>query len=155
MSEGLCDAAIVRIPVNDKRFDSVVVGLERRLVAFASDDPLWSQRERVTMGEIAERTVIIDPRTGTTNIQLWSGLEHTPKVIESNDVDSWLDAIAAGQGVGTTAEATAHHHPRPGISYRPITDGPRIPVRLVWWHDEQPAGLNDLIGTVTQLYASD
>ncbi|KAE8127006.1 MULTISPECIES: LysR family transcriptional regulator [Bifidobacterium] len=155
LAEGLCDAAIVRIPVNDKRFDSVVVGLERRLVAFASDDLLWSQRERVTMGEIAERTVIIDPRTGTTNIQLWSGLEYTPKVIESNDVDSWLDAIAAGQGVGTTAEATAHHHPRPGISYRPITDGPRIPVRLVWWHDEQPAGLNDLIGTVTQLYASD
>ncbi|MGC7098274.1 LysR family transcriptional regulator [Amycolatopsis lurida] len=154
LAEGLCDVAIVRIPVDEKRFDSVVVGLERRLVLFASDDPQWSRRRRLSMAEIADRTVIIDPRSGTTNSQLWKGAGSLPRFIESTDVDSLLDAIVAGRGVGTTAEATAHHHPRPGVTYRPIKDGPRIPVRLAWWRDNRPNGLSDLVDAVTQLYAA-
>lgn len=154
LAEGLCDVAIVRIPVDEKRFDSLVVGLERRLIAFASDDPQWSRRRSVSMAEITDRTVVVDPRTGTTNTGLWSAGDRTPQVIESNDVDSWLDAIAAGRGVGTTAEATEHHHPRPGVTYRPIKDGPRIPIRLAWWRDGRPNGLGDLVDAVTRLYAT-
>ncbi|GHF32168.1 DNA-binding transcriptional LysR family regulator [Amycolatopsis bartoniae] len=154
LAEGVCDVAIVRRPVDEKQFDSLVVGLERRLVAFASDDPQWARRRRLSMAEIAGRTVIIDPRAGTTSGRLWQGAEQTPQFVESNDVDSWLDAIAAGRGVGTTAEATAHHHPRPGVSYRPIKDGPRIPVRLAWWRGHQAHGLSDLVDAVTQLYAT-
>lgn len=154
LAEGLCDVAIVRRPVDEKRYDSLVVGLERRLVAFASDDAQWSRRRRLSMAEIAERTVIIDPRVGTTSSQLWAGADHLPQFIESTDVDGWLDAIAAGRGVGTTAEATAHHHLRPGVTYRPIKDGPRIPVRLAWWHDHRPNGLRDLVDAVTHLYAT-
>jgi DNA-binding transcriptional LysR family regulator len=154
LAEGRCDVAIVRRPVDEKRFDSLVVGLERRLVAFASDDPQWSRRRQLSMAEIADRTVIIDPRVGTTSSRLWHGADHPPRFIESTDVDGWLDAIAAGRGVGTTAEATAHHHPRPGVTYRPIKDGPRIPVRLAWWRDHHPNGLGDLVDAVTQLYAA-
>jgi DNA-binding transcriptional LysR family regulator len=154
LAEGRCDVAIVRRPVDEKRFDSLVVGLERRLVAFASDDPQWSRRRQLSMAEIADRTVIIDPRVGTTSSRLWHGADHPPRFIESTDVDGWLDAIAAGRGVGTTAEATAHHHPRPGVTYRPIKDGPRIPVRLAWWRDHHPNGLSDLVDAVTQLYAA-
>jgi DNA-binding transcriptional LysR family regulator len=154
LAEGLCDVAIVRRPVDEKRYDSLVVGLERRLVAFASDDAEWSRRRQLSMTEIAERTVIIDPRVGTTSSQLWAGADHLPQFIESTDVDSWLDAIAAGRGVGTTAEATAHHHLRPGVTYRPIKDGPRIAVRLAWWHDHRPNGLRDLVDAVTRLYAT-
>lgn len=154
LAEGLCDVAIVRIPVDERRFESLVVGLEPRLVAFASDDPQWSRRRRLSMAEIADRTVIIDPRVGTTSGRLWSGADHLPRFIESTDVDNWLDAIAAGRGVGTTAEATAHHHPRPGVTYRPIKDGPRIPVTLAWWRDDHPDGLSELVHAVTQLYAT-
>lgn len=154
LAEGRCDVAIVRRPVDDRRYGSFVVGLERRLVAFASDDVLWSRRRQVTMAEIAGRTVVIDPRTGTTGSDLWQGAATLPTFVESTDVDSWLDAIAAGRGVGTTAQATADHHPRPGVTYRPIKDGPRIAVRLVWLRDARPAGLDELVHTVTELYAT-
>jgi DNA-binding transcriptional LysR family regulator len=154
LAEGLCDVAIVRRPADDKRFDSLVVGLERRLAAFASDDPQWSRRRQLSMAEIAERTVIIDPRVGTTSSRLWDGAESQPRFIEITNIDGWLDAIAAGRGVGTTAEATAHHHPRPGVTYRPIKDGPRIAVRLVWRHDDRPEGLDDLVDAITRLYAT-
>lgn len=152
LAEGLCDVAIVRRPVDERRFDSVVVGLERRVVAFASDDPQWTRRRQVSMDEIADRTVIIDSRVGTTSGELWPG-ERAPRFLEATDVDGWLDAIVAGRGVGTSAEATAHHHSRHGVTYRPIKDGPRIPVRLVWWRGDRPAGLSDLVDRVTQLYA--
>lgn len=154
LAEGRCDVAIVRRPVDDRRYGSFVVGLERRLVAFASDDVLWSCRRQVTMAEIAGRTVVIDPRTGATGSDLWQGAATLPAFVESTDVDSWLDAIAAGRGVGTTAQATADHHPRPGVTYRPIKDGPRIAVRLVWLRDARPPGLDELVHTVTELYAT-
>ena len=136
LAEGMCDAAIVRRPVDEGRFGSFVVGLERRLVAFAADDPQWARRRQVSMAEIADRTVVIDPRTGTTSSDLWQSAPTLPTFIESADVDSWLDAIAAGRGVG------------------PLKDGPRIPVRLVWRRDARPPGLDDLVHTVTELYAS-
>lgn len=152
--EGLCDVAIIRRDVDERRFDSLIVGLEQRLVAFASDDPQWARRRRLTMAEITDRTVVIDPRVGTTSGELWHDLDHTPEFIESTDVDVWLDIIAAGRGVGSTSEATAHHHPRTGVTYRPIKDGPRIPVRLAWWRDDPPSGLADLIDAITGFYAT-
>ena len=152
LSEGLCDVAVVRHPLDERRFASVVVGLERRLVAFPADDPAWAGRRRLRMAEVAERTVVIDPRTGTTSVDLWADAGRTPDVVESFGVDDWLDAIAAGRGVGTTAESTAHHHPRPGIVFRPIADGPRIPVMLAWWRDNPPGGLNEVVDAVTALY---
>lgn len=153
LAEGACDVAVVRRTVDEKRFDSVVVGLELRVVAFASDDPEWSRRRRLTMAEVAGRIVVIDPRVGTTSSDLWHASGQPRGFLESSDVDGWLDAIAAGRGVGTTAEATAHHHPRPGVTYRPLKDGPRIPVRLAWWRDHAPVALGHLVDAVTSLYA--
>lgn len=153
LTEGFSDVAIVRRAVEDQRIDAMVVGLEQRYVAFASDDPAWSRRRRLTMAEVAERTIVVDRRTGTTNEALWAGSGRPLSTVESFDVDDWLDAIASGRAVGSTSEATAHHHPRPGVTYRPIKDGPRIPVRLAWRRDEPPTGLTELIDTVTRLYA--
>lgn len=153
LAEGLCEVAVVRSPVDERRFDSVVVGLEQRVVAFAVDDPQWARRRRLRLAEIAERTVIVDPRSGTTTEDLWRGAERVPRFIESGDVVGWLDLIAAGRGVGITAAATADHHPGPGVVYRPVTDGPRIAVRLAWWRDARPRGLDDLVDAVTARYA--
>lgn len=153
LAEGFCDVAILRRPLTDRRYDSVVVGLERRLVAFASDDAMWARRRQLSMAELSDRTVLIDTRSGSTTEDLWRDFDHPPQFLDSGNVDSWLDAIAAGRAIGTTAAATADHHPRPGVTYRPVTDGPRIAVRLAWWRDDRPAGLADLIDAVTHLYS--
>jgi DNA-binding transcriptional LysR family regulator len=39
LAEGACDVSVVRRPLDDRRFDSAIVGLERRLCAMASDRP--------------------------------------------------------------------------------------------------------------------
>ncbi len=151
LAEGVCDAAIVRADLDPRRFEAVIVGLERRMAVFASDDAEWTRRRSLRMKEIAARPVIIDPRTGTTRGELWAEGKG-PRTLETTDLDNWLDAIAAGKGVGMTSEATAVHHPRQGVSYKPVSDGPRIPVWLAWWRDEPPAGVAALADTLTKLY---
>ncbi|MBO1901282.1 LysR family transcriptional regulator [Leucobacter weissii] len=154
LAEGRCDAAILRVAPDASRFDSVVVGLERRLAAFPADDPDWGRRRTLRLREFAGRTVLTDPRTGTTSQILWHG-EHAPaRFVDSSDVEEWLTAIAAGLGVGTTSEATAVHHPRPGVVFRPIVDAPRIPVRIAWWRDDPPGAVGELIAFVARLYGA-
>src|SRR5580692_9520609 len=70
LAEGLCDIAVLRTAADGKRFDSAVVGLERRYCALAADDP-WARRRSIRLAEIPQRTLLIDPRTGTTTRGLW------------------------------------------------------------------------------------
>ncbi|MGY1731656.1 hypothetical protein ACI798_09040 [Geodermatophilus sp. SYSU D01045] len=47
-----------------------------------------------------------------------------------------------------TTEATARHHPRPGVAYRLLRDAPPVEVRLAWWADSPPPGLAGLVEVV-------
>ena len=137
--EGACDLAVVRTAPDERRFDSVVVGLERRFCAMAADDP-WARRRFVRLAEISARTLVLDRRTGTTTIDLWPSPVR-PVVEYTNDIDDWLALIATGRCVGVTAEATVAQYPRPGIVFRPVRDAAPIAVRLAWWRDApHPAG---------------
>lgn len=151
LAEGQCDAAITRVPVDGARFASEVVGLERRLAAFASDGPL-AKRRSLRMAEISEHTVLIDERTGTTSADLWPAGRQPATIAASGDVDEWLNVIAAGTAIGTTSEATASQYPRPGVSFRPIADGPRIPVRVAWHKQNPHPAVGSLVELLTTLY---
>ncbi|MHA2788376.1 LysR family transcriptional regulator [Corynebacterium sp. S7] len=150
--EGKSDVAITRRPIEDPRFESAVVGHENRVVAFSAADRQWARRRKLTMKEVAERIVIIDIRTGVTSANLWNDSEVQPRTIECLDQDDWLNMIATGQGVGTSSEATAYYSSHPEVAYRPISDGPSIPVSLTWWRDNPPRALTELISTLTYLY---
>lgn len=153
LAEGRCDAAIMRTPPDPARFSSAVVGLERRVAAFSADDPLWAKRRSLRMHEFAGRTILTDPRTGTTSRALWDGGPQPDHFVDIHDIDEWLNSLAAGAGVGVTSEASVVHYARTGIVYRPITAAPRIAVRIAWWRDDPPTGIEALIETVTRLYS--
>ena len=153
LSEGKCDVAIVRRPLADPALSSVVIGTERRVVAFAEDDVPWARRRQLSLAEIAERTVVIDSRAGTTDAALWAREPRTPTFLPSTNVDQWLDLISAGRGVGITAEATSHHHRRDGVKYRRIAGADPVSVLLVWRRDERIPGLDTLIARAQALYA--
>lgn len=151
LAEGECDVAVVRIPPDAGRFENAVVGLEARWCAMASDDP-WARRRSIRLAEIARRTVLVDVRTGTTGPALWPEGGRPADLVHTTDVDDWLDGIAAGRGVGVTAEATSAHYPRPGIRYRPIRDAPPIAVRLAWWRDDPHPATRDVLDLLVELY---
>ncbi|MEU5853886.1 LysR family transcriptional regulator [Nocardiopsis dassonvillei] len=138
LAEGLCDLAVVRAAFDERRFDSALVGWERRYCAMASDDP-WARRRSIRLAEIAERHVLTDRRTGTTTAELWPERAR-PALEHVNDIDDWLAGIATGRSVGITAESTVTQYRRDGIAFRLVGDAPRVPVRVLWRrHDPHPA----------------
>ena len=151
LAEGACDVAVLRVSPDPRRFASALVGTERRMCALAADDP-WARRRSLRLAEIAERTLLVDRRTGTTTAELWPegarpAIEHTA------DVDDWLTAIATGRCVGVTAEGTAAQYQRPGVVYRPVRDAEPIAVRLAWWRDDPHPAAPVAVGLLTELYA--
>ncbi|WAZ19514.1 LysR family transcriptional regulator [Streptomyces cinnabarinus] len=153
LAEGACDLSVVRRPPDDRRFDSALVGLERRLCAVADDDPL-ARRRSVRLADLAGRTLLVDRRTGTTTAELWPPGAR-PATEETHDVDDWLTVIATGRCVGMTAEATAHQYPRPGVVYRPVRDTEPIAVRLAWWRDDPHPATQAAVELLTALYRGD
>lgn len=150
LAEGSCDLAVMRKPVDDRRFDSAIVGLERRYCAMAADDSM-ARRRSLWLSDISGRTLLIDRRTGTTTPELWppdSGLATK----EIHDIDDWLTAIATGRSVGVTAESTANQYQRPGIVYRPVRDAEPIAVRLTWWRGDPHPATQAAIELLTALY---
>lgn len=150
LAEGACDLAVVRRPLDDRRFDSVVLGLERRMCVMAADDPL-ARRRWIRLADISGRTVLVDRRTGTTTEELWPAGAR-PVVQETHDVDDWLNSISTGRCVGLTPEATAHQYRRPGVVYRAVRDAEPVVVRVAWWRDDpHPAGAG-VVELLTDLY---
>ncbi|MFI9842148.1 LysR family transcriptional regulator [Nonomuraea sp. NPDC051941] len=138
LAEGLCDLAVVRTPIDTRRYAHALVGHERRYLALASDDP-WAGRRNIRLDEIRERTLVVDRRTGTTTLDLWPEGAR-PATEYTHDIDDWLAAIATGRRVGVTPQATANQYRRDGITYRPLRDADPVPVHLIWRrHDPHPA----------------
>ncbi|MFE5144549.1 LysR family transcriptional regulator [Streptomyces fagopyri] len=150
LSEGACDMAVLRRTPDDRRFDTAIVGLERRLCAMAADDPL-ARRRSVRLADIAARVLLVDRRTGTTTTELFPA-DSRPATKETHDVDEWLTAISTGRCVGMTAESTAHQYPRPGVVYRPVRDAEPLAVRLAWWRDDPRPSTRTAIELLSELY---
>lgn len=155
LAEGAADVAVVRRAPDDAgldaRFDTALIGAERRCAAVATDGPL-GRRRTLRLADLAPYTVAIDERTGTTTLDLWRPGPGPTTVRPTRGVDEWLTLIAAGQAVGITSEATADQNPRPGVAYRVLREAPTIPVRLAWWRDDVPHDLADLIAIAGAAY---
>jgi DNA-binding transcriptional LysR family regulator len=150
LAEGLCDMAVLRTAAGGNQFSSAVVGHERRYCALAADDP-WARRRSIGLGEIPERTLLVDPRTGTTTLDLWP-VRTQPRVLQTRDIDDWLAIIAAGGGVGITPEGTMAQYRRDGVVFRPLRDAPPITVQMIWRrHDPHPS-THAAIALLTELY---
>jgi DNA-binding transcriptional LysR family regulator len=155
LAEGACDVAVVRAPpgsarLDPGRFDSAVVGLESRYSALATDDPL-ARRRQLRLADLVDRVVAVDPRTGTTTLELWPP-DARPAAEETHDVDDWLAVIAGGRCVGVTAESTLTQYRRHGVVFRRLRDAPPVPVRLVWWRDDPHPAAPALVGLLAELY---
>ncbi len=153
LAEGLCDVGILRRPIDDPRFRSVLVGVEARYAALPADDPLARKRS-VRLDDLSGRTLATDAVTGTTSADLWRAGSGPRETVTTHDVDEWLTVIEAGRAVGITTEATVHQHPRPGVVFRPVKDAPPVPVHITWRTDVPPRAVGDLVDLVVEAYGS-
>ena len=151
LAEGTAEVAVVRRAVDDARFETALLGTERRYGVVATDNPLARKRS-LKLADLARYSLAVDDRTGTTTLDLWQPGKAPAVVRNTHSVDEWLTLIAAGQAVGMTSEATASLNPRPGVAYRAVVDAPPIAVWLAWWKDQPPQHLTDLITLACDAY---
>jgi DNA-binding transcriptional LysR family regulator len=151
LAEGTADVAVVRRPLEDTRFETALLGTERRYGVVATDNPLARKRS-LKLADLARYSLAVDDRTGTTTLDLWQPGKAPAVVRNTHSVDEWLTLIAAGQAVGMTSEATASLNPRPGVAYRAVVDAPPIAVWLAWWKDQPPQHLGDLVALACEAY---
>jgi DNA-binding transcriptional LysR family regulator len=150
LAEGLCDIAVLRTAADSTRFADAVVGHERRYCALAADD-LWAGKRSIKLSEVPQRTLLVDRRTGTTTPDMWPA-DARPRIQETRDIDDWLAIIAAGGGIGITAEGTTAQYRRDGVVFRPLRGAPPITVRMIWRrHDPHPS-THAAIALATELY---
>ena len=150
LAEGLCDIAVLRTTAAGSRFASAVVGHERRYCALAAEDP-WARRRSIRLDEIPQRTLLIDRRSGTTTPDMWPA-DARPRIQDTRDIDDWLAVIAAGGGIGITAEGTTAQYRRDGVVFRPLRDAPPITVRMIWRRYDPHPSTHAAIALATELY---
>jgi DNA-binding transcriptional LysR family regulator len=151
LADGTAQLAILRRPPPTDDYDLVLIGLEKRVCALAADDP-WAKRRSVTLAEVAQRSVAIDAATGTTSLDLWPQAAPPRGVVNTHDVEDWLTVISSGRAVGVSAESTGDQYRRPGIVYRPVRDGPPIPVYIAWSRTDPPRDRDAVVDLLVDLY---
>jgi DNA-binding transcriptional LysR family regulator len=62
------------------------------------------------------------------------------------NVEEWLEAIAAGRGVGLTPASTGRLYSHPQIRYRPVLDAPLVPMVLAWPRSAPHPLVADFVG---------
>lgn len=112
LAEGTADVAVLRKALDDPRFETALLGTERRYGVVATDNPLARKRS-LKLADLARYSLAVDDRTGTTTVDLWQPGKAPAVVRNTHSVDEWLTLIAAGQAVGMTSEATASLNPVP------------------------------------------
>jgi DNA-binding transcriptional LysR family regulator len=152
LAEGAADVAVLRRPLQGRRFEVAPVGVEARYAAMATGSSL-ARRRRLRLADIARFPVALDERTGTTTTHLWASVDAPTKTRVTHGLEDWLTLIAAGQAVGITSEATANQNPRPGIAYRAVVDAEPINVSLAWWRTDPPPLLQQLLALTRDIYA--
>ncbi|MFI9584517.1 LysR family transcriptional regulator [Streptomyces sp. NPDC052236] len=130
LTRGEVDAAVLRGPVDTPGLITELLFTEPRVAAVTSDGPLAAHATLTLADLSAAGPVILNTVSGLTTLDLWHPESRPTTTLTVANTDDWLTAIAAGRGAGASAASTAEMHPHPGVTYRPLTDAPRVPVVL-------------------------
>ncbi|MFD8193656.1 LysR family transcriptional regulator [Streptomyces wuyuanensis] len=154
LARGTVDAAVLRGTVDTPGLVTALLFTEPRVAAVTSDGPL-AGRASLTLADLASVPVVLNTVSGLTTPDLWPAESRPVTTLTVGNTDDWLTAIAAGRGAGASASSTAEMHPHPGVTYRPLTDAPPVPVVLAWRAAAPHPALGALAELARELGAED
>ncbi|MGW2329056.1 LysR family transcriptional regulator [Streptomyces sp. NPDC001700] len=136
LTAGACDVAVVRgeAPLGDEVRARVLLREARvaavaRTASGAALDAV-ARRRVLDWAELARFPLVVNTVSGTTRPELWPE-DHRPQLAcTADNFDEWLEAVAAGHGIGVVSEAAARRHSHPGIRFLRLRNAPPVTVRL-------------------------
>ncbi|MFJ2773279.1 LysR family transcriptional regulator [Streptomyces sp. NPDC087300] len=131
LASGACDVAVVRgeIPA-DGGVRSRVLLREPRTAVVARGAAELAGRRVVDWSELAELPLVVNTVTGTTRPELWPEGRRPRIACTADNFDEWLEAVAAGHGVGVATEPVARRHSHPSLRYVRLKNAPPVTVHL-------------------------
>jgi DNA-binding transcriptional LysR family regulator len=153
LARGEVDAAVLRGAVNIAGVATELLFTEPRVAAVPSDDPL-AARASLTLADLAAGPVVLNIVSGLTTLDLWPADIRPTATVTVANTDDWLTAIAAGRGVGASVASTAQMHAHRGVTYRPLSDAPRVPVHLAWRSSSPHPAVRHLMALARSVAAS-
>ncbi|WP_159030016.1 LysR family transcriptional regulator [Kitasatospora albolonga] len=132
LDTGACDIAVVRgeIPAEASVHSRVLLH-EPRTAVVARDSALFPGRRVVDWAELADVPLVVNTVTGTTRPDLWPRDRRPELACTADNFDEWLEAVAAGHGVGIAPEPVMLRHHHPGLRRLRLKNAPDVPVHLV------------------------
>ena len=123
LAEGVCDLAVVRTAVDERRFHSAIVGLERRYCAMAADDP-WASAplDRPGRGRHPRRCVHRPAHRHHHPRPLAGRVRGPPSSTSRTSTTGWRHRHRPQHR--DHREGTVTQYRRDGIVYRPLRDAP-------------------------------
>lgn len=131
LASGACDVAVVRgeIPQGSPVRSRVLLR-EPRTAVVARGSAELAGRRVVDWSELAELPLVVNTVTGTTRPELWPEGRRPRIACTADNFDEWLEAVAAGHGVGVATEPVARRHSHPSLRYVRLKNAPPVTVHL-------------------------
>ncbi|MFT2019656.1 LysR family transcriptional regulator [Streptomyces sp. 796.1] len=134
LDTGDCDVAVLRGDAPPDTIRSRVVAHEARVAAVARSAAgaagALARRRVLDWHELAGLPLVVNTVTGTTRPELWPAAHRPVLACTSGNFDEWLEAVAAGHGIGVAPESVAQRHTHPGIRFVRLKNAPPVAVRL-------------------------
>jgi len=131
LGDGRSDIAFLPMAPDDTSIETTILAEEPRVAAIPADHPL-AVRDSLSLRSLRHEKLVINVVSGTTRVDLWPPDEQPRSIVEVRNVEEWLEAIAAGRGIGLTPATTARVYTHPQICYLPIVDAPPVQIVMAW-----------------------
>ncbi|MGA4841612.1 LysR family transcriptional regulator [Streptomyces sp. G45] len=129
LTAGACDVAVVRGELPEGVRGRKLLD-EPRVAVLARGSRALAGRRVVDWAELAAYPLVVNTVTGTTRPELWPADRRPRLACTADNVDEWLEAVAADHGVGVAPEPVARRYAHPGLRYVRLKNAPSVAVHL-------------------------
>ncbi|MCI3931012.1 LysR family transcriptional regulator [Streptomyces sp. AN091965] len=129
LTSGACDVAVVRGELPEGVRGRKLLD-EPRVAVLARGSGALAGRRVVDWTELAAYPLVVNTVTGTTRPELWPAGRRPDLACTADNVDEWLEAVAADHGVGVAPEPVARRYAHSGLRYVRLKNAPPVTVHL-------------------------
>lgn len=163
LAAGATDVAFVWLPILHPAIETEPLFEEPRVFVLSSAHPL-AKHDLLRLANVEEEPFFsLADSAGDPTASAWNDFwqlqprpdgRRRPIGAEVANEEEWLDALARGRAISTTALSAATFYPWPGVAYVPAADLTPATVAIAWRRDRWSTLVDNFVSVVRDLVAA-